>query len=207
MDVKSGSMILRIAVALFGLSILCSCALVPEPQITSLLDVPPDKTVIVGRIELHLPLSKEERMSGTIHGEELKNGFILYCGDRQRNLDAIKPDDYAGSFATILDKDFYIKTDTGITLYVTGGTFYTADDLPNRVIYHTFSSPFQVDLRPDDKAVYIGTIQYYRDDANNLTSVMIRDAYDWADSQFKERFGTNNSLRKSLLTLSHAVTK
>jgi len=66
MAVKSGNMILGIVVALFGLQMLCSCAVLPEPQTNSLLDVPPDKTVIVGRIELHPPLSKEEQVSGTI---------------------------------------------------------------------------------------------------------------------------------------------
>ena len=207
MDMTSAGMMLRIAVVLVGLPLLCSCASLPEPQISSLLDVPPDKTVIVGRIELHPPLSSEEQTSGTVGGMELKSGFVLYCGDRPRNLDAVKPDDYSGSFATTLDKDFYIKTDAGITLTVSGGTFYTADVLPSRAIYHTLSSPFRVALRPDDKAVYIGTIQYYRDDANNLRSVMIRDDYDWADRQFKERFGTNTSLRKALLTLSPPIAK
>ena len=204
MDVKSVSMLLRFAVVLVVFPMLSCCAILPEPQITSLLDVPPDKTVIVGRIELHPPLSNEEQTSGTIHGLELKNGFVLFCGNSPRNLGAMRPDDYSGSFATTLDKDFFIKTDTGITLIISGGTFYTADAVPNRAVYHTFSSPFQVALRPDDNAVYIGTIQYYRDGENNLTSVMIRDDYDWADSQFKERFGTNKSLRKALLTPSPA---
>jgi len=49
-------------------------------------------------------------------------------------------------FATTLDKDFFIKTDTGITHAVSSGIFYSADDLPNRVVYHTFTSPVQAAL-------------------------------------------------------------
>jgi hypothetical protein len=201
-DVKSRNAALRIAVALFGIPLLCACAVMPEPQITSLLDVPPDKTVIIGRIELHPPLREDEQVLRTARGEELKNAFILYCGDRPRDLKTNKPGSYDGSFATVLEKDYFIQVDKGIILYVPGGTFYSIYDPPYRVVSHTFSSPFQIELRPDDEAVYIGTIQYYRDDSNNLTSVTIRDDYQWADSQFKERFGTNKNLRKALLTPS-----
>ena len=63
------------------------------------------------------------------------------------------------------------------------------------MISHTFGSLFQVELRPDDDAVYIGTIQYFRDESNNLKSVSIRDDYEWADARFKERFGTARTLR------------
>ena len=112
----------------------------------------------------------------------------------------IRPGNFSGSFATTLEKDFFIKIDTGIILYVSGGTYYSASGIPNRIEPHTFSSLFQVELRPDDEAVYIGTVQYIRDESNKLTSVMIRDDYKGADIHFKERFGTDKSLRKALLT-------
>jgi hypothetical protein len=202
MAVKSMNMMLRIAVAAFGFLLPCACAVPPEPQIMSLMDVPPDKTVVVGRVELHPPLREEELTLKTERGEELKSAFILYCGDRLMDLKARIPASFSGSFATVLEKEFFIKTGKDMTLYVSGGTFYSVFDPPYRVLSHTFGSPFQVELRPDDEAVYIGTIQYYRDAANNLTSVMIRDDYQWADSQFKERFGTSKNLRKALLTPS-----
>lgn len=202
MDVKSGNVVFRILVALSGIVLTGACAVMPEPQITSLLDVPSDKIIVVGRIELHPPLGEDEQVLRTARGEELKNTFIFYCGDRPRDLRTNKPGSFEGSFATTLEKDYFIKVDRSITLFVAGGIFYSAYDPPYRVVPHTFSSPFQVELRPDDEAVYIGTIQYYRDDSNNLTSVQIRDDYQWADSLFKERFGTNRSLRKALLTSS-----
>ena len=196
------NMMFRTAVAAFGLLLTCACAVPPEPQIMSLMDVPPDKTVLVGRVELHPPLREEEQTLKTARGEELKNAFIFYCGERPRDLKAKIPTSFSGSFATVLEKDFFIKTGKDMTLYVSGGTFYSVYDPPYRVLSHTFGSPFQLELRPDDEAVYIGTIQYYRDASNNLTSVMIRDDYELADSQFKERFGTSKTLRKALLTPS-----
>jgi hypothetical protein len=38
-----------------------------------------------------------------------------------------------------------------------------------------------------------------------LKEVMIRDDYQWADQQFKERFGTSKTLRKALLTPASGV--
>lgn len=198
-DVKTSSPGLLIALFLTGLLSLISCAVMPESPITSLMDVPPGKVIIAGRIELHPPLREDEQVLRTSRGEELKNIFILYCGDRPRDLGTNKPGDFDGSFAITLEKDYFIPVDRSRALYIAGGIFYSAYDPHYRVVPHTFSSPFRIEVRPDDEAVYIGTIQYYRDDSNNLTAVKIRDDYQWADSQFKERFGTTKSLRKALV--------
>jgi len=172
----------------------------PEPQVTNLMFVAPDKAIIVGRIELHPPLQEGEQTLKTSRGEEFRNVFILYGGDRLRDFTKSKPATFEGSFATTLEKEFFIKVEKGSTFFVSGGTFYTEYDLPNYITYHTFSSPLQVNIMPDDEAVYIGTIQYYRDENNGVKDVMIRDDYQWADAQFKERFGTSKSLRKALVT-------
>jgi hypothetical protein len=201
------NVMLRIAVAAVGLLLPCACVVLPEPQITSLMDMPSDNTLVVGRIELHPPLAEGEQVLKTARGEELKSAFILYCGDRAKDFKGSIPASFSGSFATVLEKEFFIKTSKDMTLYVSGGTFYSVYDPPYRVLSHTFGSLFQVQLLPDDEAVYIGTIQYYRDSSNSLTSVMIRDDYQWADSQFKERFGTSKNLRKALLTPSTSCTQ
>jgi hypothetical protein len=184
---------------------VCGCTpmqlrMQPEQQVTSLMNVAPDKTIIVGRIELHPPLQEGEQTLKSSRGEDLKNVFILYGGERLRDFTKSKPATFEGAFSTTLEKEFFIKAEKGSTFFVSGGTFYTEYDLPYHITYHTFSSPLQVEVMPDDEAVYIGTIQYYRDENNNLKDVMIRDDYQWADSQFKERFGTSKTLRKALLT-------
>ncbi len=172
----------------------------PEPQVTSLMSVPPEEAIMVGRIELHPPLQAGEQALTSSSGEEFNNAFILYGGARLRDFAKRKPDTYEGSFATTLDKEFFIKVDKGSTFFISGGTFYTEYDPPYHVTYYTLSSPFQVEVMANDEAVYIGTIQYYRDENNKVKEVMIRDDYQWADSQFKERFGTSKTLRKSLAT-------
>jgi hypothetical protein len=58
---------------------------------------------------------------------------------------------------------------------------------------------FKAGLGSSDKAVYIGTIQYYRDEFFNLKKVVIKDDYQRANSEFKKRFKTGMTLDKALL--------
>ena len=189
----------RLAALLFFAGCVALPVLLPEPQVTSLLSVPPEKTIIVGRIELHPPLQEKEQVLKTWRGKEFRDVFILYAGDRLRDFKTSKPSTFEGSYSIPLGKEFFIKAGKGMTFIISGGMFYTEYDPPYRVVPQTFSSPLQVELRPDDEAVYIGTIQYYRDEANQVKAVMIRDDYQWAESQFKEQFGGSKTLRKALL--------
>ncbi len=185
---------------LIGACMLCACAAVtgPQPQVVRLTDVPPGKIVVVGRFELRPPLQEGEQISAT-GGEDVRNAFFLYCGDRLRDLNAEKPETLSGSFSTEWDRDFFIKVGRSRSLFISGGFFFTASDQPGGADIHTMQQSFQVELRPDDEAVYIGTIQLFRSGADTVQSVTIRDDYQWADTQFKERFGTGRTLRKALV--------
>jgi hypothetical protein len=55
-------------------------------------------------------------------------------------------------------------------------------------------------LRPGDKAVYIGTIRYHRDEFFTISRIQIVDDYGHANAEFKKKFGSKHSLRKALLT-------
>jgi len=171
----------------------------PEQQVTSLMNVAPDKALIVGRLELHPPLQEGEQDLKTSEAREFRNVFVLYGGDQLRDFKTDRPDSFAGSFSLVLEKEFFIKVDKGRIFYISGGMFYTAYDPPIRTESHIFSTPFRIDVKPDDQAVYIGTIQLFRDKNNKLKSISVRDDYEWAVSRFKERFGTSRTLRKALV--------
>jgi len=157
-------------------------------------------TVLVGKIELHPPIQPAEQHLSTGRGDDLKNAFVLYCGDHARDFKKNRPLGFEGSFLVTLEKEFFIKVGKDRTVYFPGGSFYTVYEPPFQVELVTLASLFSVELRPDDEAVYIGTIQFFRDERNKLLSVTIRDDHQWADAEFKERFGMDKTLRKSLLT-------
>lgn len=192
------------AAVLAAAALLAACAVVsdsPEPQVESLMNVAPEKAVLVGRIELQPPLRDREQVLRDSQGEELRNSFILYIGDTPRDFKSRPPDTFEDAFMTDLDREFFIKVDKGRTLYMSGGMFYSVYDPPYRIESHAACMDFTIDIQPDDSAVYIGTIQLVRDDRNAITSLLIRDDYQWADDKFKARFGTRKSLRKALLAV------
>lgn len=194
---------LRGIVGILLLALISSCAaeVRPASQELSLINIRQDQVLLVGKIELHPPLRGDEQVLKTYRGEGLKNNFILYCGNRFRELkESISPD-FNGTFDTTLEQEFFIKIKKDKTAYVSGGFFYTVYDPPANVkLSPLFNSPLQIALKPDDEAVYIGTIQYNRDKDNHLTSVTIRDDFKKADARFKMHFGTAKTLRKALAT-------
>lgn len=58
----------------------------------------------------------------------------------------------------------------------------------------------RVDLRPGDSAVYIGTIQYFRDEFFEITRLVIKDDYERARAGFTKKFGNRVALRRALAT-------
>src|SRR5260370_12104864 len=54
------------------------------------------------------------------------------------------------------------------------------------------------DIRPGDKAIYVGTLLLHRDEFNEVTKVVVIDEYTPAAAEFKKRFGPGTELRKAI---------
>jgi hypothetical protein len=212
--------------------VLASCALLfacasgpaaPRAIIPRLEDVPPQKIVVVGRVELHPPLQPGEQMIGKDFVEDIQGAFLLLSGNSivktaptptsnesepaetavtDEEADAVQDDEAPAEdvalFTAMFEKEFFLTVDRDQPFFLHGGTFYTAYDPPTAVEPHTFEYSLRVDLKQSDEAVYIGTIQYFRDERNNLTRVAVRDDFQWAEKKFRERYGDGRALRKSL---------
>ena len=187
------------ALSIFAL-LLNACSMHPMQQVKSLDEVAPDKIIVVGRVEFHPSLEEGEQFLKTARGERFKNLFSLYCGDEMKKLQPSAFSGFEGAYGVLLENDFYLEADSSKPFYVLGGIFYAVFDPPYSVEAKTFKSIFKAGLRSNDKAVYIGTIQYYRDKFFNLKKVVIKDDYQRANSEFKKRFKTGMTLDKALLT-------
>jgi hypothetical protein len=62
-----------------------------------------------------------------------------------------------------------------------------------------FPVPIELDLRPSDKAIYIGTLRLHRDEFHEVTRAEVRDDFAHANAEFKRKFGTDARLRKALI--------
>ena len=184
-------------VLLLGLS---SCASpMPERAIFDLKSVPPDRQIIMGKVEFHAPLGENEQILKSPAGEQFKGMILLHAGGSLRDFKQKRLTSFDGTFLVDPEKEFYVKIVKNPVFYLSGVSFYAVYDPPYAIETPAFLAPLKTDLRADDDAIYIGTIQYFRDENNKLKSVAVRDDFKWAEGVFHEKFGPNRTLRKALV--------
>lgn len=196
---------LRLALVLGVAALLAAC--VPTTRIQpvgKLSELSSGQTLVVGRIELDPPLRPGEqqlsesyaefdRLALVILGDEPRETDRLALGDLKQRIDAPFGQHF---FVQHPAEPFYILKswvvmDARIKVYGGGSTPPADTNAPLHGL-------FRVDVRPGDKAVYIGTIRYHRDEFFSTTKVVVRDDYASANAEFQRRFGKGVSLRKSL---------
>lgn len=190
----------RLAAGLLLLGTLGACV-VPAARepLDSLSGLGGDETVVVGRIELVPPLRKDEqKFKGIIIGD-LENKIILITDEQYRVLTQ-EPgmSDFAGRIEAKLGKNFFVRSRSK-PFYILGGMLYL--DLGGREMNRAyFPGGMKVSIKPGDKAVYVGTVQYHRNEFFDVTKVAILDDYERVNAEFKKRFGAKYPLRIALLT-------
>lgn len=177
---------------------LVACASMPAGQVMQLSDVQPDEIVVVGKIELVPPLQPSEQDLSSAEGREFRDRFILYFGDSLQPLQPGGVRSFEGAFALPFDREFAIRTPRASKLYLSGGVVYTVYAPPFTIQSILFETPMQVSVRPNDDAVYIGTLQFHRKGSGAVTNLLIRDDYAWAREEFRKQYGSGRALTKSL---------
>ena len=178
---------------------LASCAPAPRAPLTSLDALGSDETVIVGRIELVPPLREgEQKIRGMVVGD-FKNRLYLMLDEKLRPLPrdpAIA--DYAGRIEAPIGSTFFVRSKS-TPFYVLGGVlFLEIGGTGMQRVY--FPGGLQVAAKPGDRAVYIGTLRYHRDEFFEISRVTVVDDYREANAEFTGKFGSGAVLRKALMT-------
>jgi hypothetical protein len=62
-----------------------------------------------------------------------------------------------------------------------------------------FPAPIEFDIRPGDKAIYVGTLRMHRDEFHEVTKAEVRDDYTAALADYRKKFGAAPAPRKALL--------
>jgi hypothetical protein len=189
----------RLAGMLLLLGTLGACVGPAREPVDSLSGLNGGETVVVGRIELVPPLRKNEQKLKGLGTGNFENKIILIADERNRALtDEPGMADYAGRIEAILGKNFFVRSDSK-PFYILGGMLYL--DLGGREMNRAyFPGGLKVSIKPGDKAVYVGTVQYHRNEFFEITKAAIVDDYDRANAEFKKKFGAKYPLRKALLT-------
>ena len=169
-----------------------------RPAITDLSELGADDVLIVGQVKLTPPMDEKEQGDAwnVIVPGGYKNKVRLLTDEQWREVaQPLTMEDYrdnlhfdlgATSFASMPRKSFYILL----------GAILMDDRNPQDAAY--LPGGYKVDVRDSDKAVYIGTLHYHRNEFFKITRIQVEDDYARAAADFRKQFGAGAKLRKSL---------
>ncbi|MDH5766817.1 MAG: hypothetical protein OEZ38_12470 [Gammaproteobacteria bacterium] len=165
----------------------------------SVKDTPKGEVIVVGEIELTPKLAEDEQQldaSGVIdlfgYGDMNKNRCMVQFNEKP------EASNYKSMINPELGKIFAFKVPRDMRYIVNGSvlTEFTRHGNTGEILLPAW---FKIDIKPTDKAVYIGKIRYTRDDFNSITKVELKDDYKKAKKYFTKKFGKQYKLRKSLI--------
>ena len=160
-----------------------------------------DEVIIVGRISITPKLGKDEQdldAPGVIdvmgYAEKNKNRSMIQFNSRPVATG------YKYVINPKLGKVFFFKVPRNMK-YIVDGSILAEFSRYGNTGEILLPTGFKVNIKPSDKAVYIGDIKYTRDDFNSITKVRLKNNYRKALKQFRKKFGKKVKLRKSLVTI------
>jgi hypothetical protein len=191
----------RLPAVLLLICTLSACVGAAREPLESLSELQNGETIVVGRVELVPALKKGEQKIQGLNSGTFENKVFIITDDQNRELTK-EPEmaDYARRIEATLGKDFFVRSNSK-PFYIVAGMMYLelGGSEMNRAY---FPGGLKVSIKPGDKAVYIGTVQYHRNEFFDVTKVTIVDDYDRANAEFKKKFGSKILLHKALLTLA-----
>jgi hypothetical protein len=173
---------------------------------SSLSEVTPDTVILVGKIEIlpKVDVKDKDLKLGTFDPfnvkEEYRNRAILYLSDK-----VTEPEPTKEAFNPKLDETYFFRIPKDKRFLVYGSVFtYYKVAMVNRRQMTTNTNeivlpvPVEFDIKPTDKAIYIGTWRFQRDEFNEITRAEMIDQYSTALAEFRKQFGPTAELRKAL---------
>lgn len=165
-----------------------------------------DAVLLVGKIEIVPRVRPEEQTFRA--GVDVFNTrrhhigrAILFMSDQpryqERTGDALNPPLEATYFLTVpRSRRFMVKGSVTMELAARAVTARQS------VMDHTellLPGPIEFDIRPADRAIYVGTLRLYRDEFHEVTRAEVLDHFGAAHADFTRKFGPGRPLRKALL--------
>ncbi|HEV8639902.1 MAG TPA: hypothetical protein VGV13_02265 [Methylomirabilota bacterium] len=185
-------------IALVCCLVAAGCA-AGRKTVATLSDVGPDQAILVGRIELDPPLKEGEQvLTGSFKGFA-RNSIIFVTDDHPRAFSGdLSPSDYMKSVVAPLRVTYYVAVPRKPIFFLRGLLYVTW--ISNRWEKAWFPGGYRVDIRPEDRAVYMGTVRYTRNEFMDVKKVEIIDDYSRDAAEFRKRFGSGVALQKRLAT-------
>jgi hypothetical protein len=189
--------------AALAVLVLAGCVSVSE-DLGSVSDVGADEVMVVGKIEIVPAIKPEEQSFKALDPFNAKRHHIgraiMFMSDkpeyREYTDTALNPP---------LEQTYFLKLAKS-KRYMVKGAVTMAFAL--RVVSQRqavteqtellFPVPVRLDIRPGDRAIYVGTLRLHRDEFNEVTKAEVRDDYASAIVDFRRKFGAAAAPRKAL---------
>ncbi len=185
------------------LALLCllavSCVPGKRREVGSPSELGSGEVLLIGRIKVTPPITKDEQsLPGVV--EDWRYRVMVLISDQFHLVQhPVNISDYRGRIEAPPDREFSVAIPAN-SFWIRGGV----------VPLHLTEGPrdeallpggIRVELRPDDHAVYIGTIHYTRDEFWQIKSVKVEDEYDRVCTEIEKRWDPFGPPRKALITL------
>lgn len=183
---------------------LAGCVSVSE-DLNSFAEVGADAVMVVGKIEIVPRIKPEEQSFKALDPFNTKRHHIgraiLFMADKpqfQEYTDtALNPP---------LEQTYFLKLPRSKRYMVKGSVTMAfalrAVSARQSVADHTelmLPAPLQLDIRPGDRAIYVGTLRLHRDEFHEVTKAEVRDEYAKAAAEYRAKFPGAPPPRKALL--------
>lgn len=186
----------------FGVTLLAACIPPPRGSVTSLDQVDQGvETLLVGKVELVPPLQPEEyEFEAATIGAAENMAYVLTSEEQRRLRSQPTLSDYEGRIDAPLGEFFFVETPAR-PFYIVGAHVLVAsgEARPDDVY---LPGGLKVSVTPNDRAVYIGTLRYHRNEFFEITKVELIDEYDAARKALVGRFNDASGLTRRLVTVA-----
>jgi len=187
---KAGYLLLPLA-----LLSISACTVTPYKSVENIDNVKAESIILVGKFELDPPFKKDEQSF------PLTMTFKdMYINKLVGGL-AEKSDDQKGSgafFNPKLGELFFLEIPRS-KRYLAQATIMRKITSKGRMTKLVLPTPIDFGIKPNDKAVYIGTMKVTRDEFQSIIATEVIDDHKQAQKAFQKKFSTKETLRKSLM--------
>jgi hypothetical protein len=177
-----------------------SCMSAKRREVESPSELRSGEVLLIGRIKLTPPIEKDEQTISGLY-PKWRGRVLLLLADEYRPIQSpVSNSDYRGRIEAPPEGEFSVAIPAG-PFVIRGGVvpLTYVGQLHDEAL---LPGGFRVELRPDDVAVYIGTIHYTRDEFWQIKDVEVEDDYDRVHAECLKRWGRDAPLRKALVARS-----
>jgi hypothetical protein len=183
---------------------LAGCVSVSETNVENLAELG-DAVLVVGKIEIVPPIRPEEQSYKALDPFNSKRHFmgraVMFMSDKREYQeytgDALNPPLQETYFLKVpRTKRYMVKG--SVTMAFALRTVSRRQAVTDQTEL-MFPAPLEFDIRPADRAVYVGTLRLHRDEFHEVTRAEVRDDYARAAAEYRAKFPGAPLPRKALL--------